>query len=105
MMSEPREIDRKYGYVWTKRKIEMADKNLYNLVLLFEEEYKHNEIKTIIIPDLKTRAVRMHEADLPLGTLFEVLTLVLLNCVVAELMHQLTTPEAAMATRHANIQE
>jgi D-arabinose 5-phosphate isomerase GutQ len=59
----------------------------------------------IIIPDLKIRALRIHGAALPLGTLFEVVTLVLLDCVVAELMYQLTIPEAAMATRHANIQE
>lgn len=60
---------------------------------------------SIFIPDLKTRAVQLREAGLPLGTLFEVVTFVLLDCVVAELMQLLSISEAAMATRHANIRE
>lgn len=60
---------------------------------------------SIIIPDLKSRAAQSAETVLPLGTLFEVTTLVLLDGVVAELMQLLSIPEATMAAHHANIQE
>jgi 6-phospho-3-hexuloisomerase len=60
---------------------------------------------SIIIPSLESRAAQLPEAVLPLGTLFEVTALVLLDSVVAELMQLLSIPETAMAMRHANIQE
>ena len=43
-------------------------------------------------------------ASTPLGTLFEISTMILLDCVIAELMSRLGTTEEEMGMRHANIQ-
>ena len=58
----------------------------------------------IVIPDLKSNAVRTSSANTPLGTLFEVSTMVLLDCVVSELMHRMGITEKEMEARHANIE-
>ena len=58
----------------------------------------------ILVPDLKSTMVRMHGANTPLGTLFEISTMVLLDCAVAELMYRLGITEEEMEKRHANIQ-
>lgn len=49
-MSEKRRSNPKYGYKWLKEKIEKENPDLHNLILLFEKEYKSNEIKTITKP-------------------------------------------------------
>ena len=49
-MSEKKKLSPKYGYKWLKEKVEKENPDLHNLILLFEEEYKHNEIKTITKP-------------------------------------------------------
>lgn len=46
----------------------------------------------------------MHEPLAPLGTLFEVGTMVFLDSVIAELMHRLGKTEREMKTRHAVIE-
>lgn len=49
-MSEKKKSNPKYGYKWLKEKTEKENPDLHNLIILFEEEYKHNEIKTITKP-------------------------------------------------------
>lgn len=39
-----------FGYHWLKEKTEKENPDLYNLILLFEKEYKNNKIKTITKP-------------------------------------------------------
>jgi len=46
----------------------------------------------------------MHEPLAPLGTLFEVATMVFLDSIIAELMHRLGKTEKEMKTRHAVIE-
>ena len=46
----------------------------------------------------------MHEPLAPLGTLFEIGTMVFLDSVIAELMHRLGKTEREMKTRHATIE-
>jgi 6-phospho-3-hexuloisomerase len=58
----------------------------------------------LVIPDLKSNAIRTPSANTPLGTLFEVSTMVLLDCIVAELMHRMGITEKEMEARHANIE-
>jgi 6-phospho-3-hexuloisomerase len=58
----------------------------------------------LVVPDLKSNAVRTPLANTPLGTLFEVSTMVLLDCVVAELMHRMGITEEEMEERHANVE-
>jgi 6-phospho-3-hexuloisomerase len=58
----------------------------------------------LVVPDLKSNATKTPSANTPLGTLFEVSTMVLLDCVVAELMHQMGITEEEMEARHANIE-
>jgi 6-phospho-3-hexuloisomerase len=86
-----------------------AAQQLQAQIAIITTQHAHDLLQqataSIIIPDLKTHGVQLQEAALPLGTLFEVVTLVLLDSVVAELMQLLSIPEEVMATRHANIQE
>jgi 6-phospho-3-hexuloisomerase len=58
----------------------------------------------LVVPDLKSTADRTLFEYTPLGTLFEVSTMVLLDGVVAELMHRLGITEKEMEVRHANIE-
>jgi len=58
----------------------------------------------LVVPDLKSNADRTPSANTPLGTLFEVSTMVLLDCVVAELMHRMGITEEEMEARHANVE-
>ncbi|ADN50421.1 6-phospho-3-hexuloisomerase [Vulcanisaeta distributa] len=46
----------------------------------------------------------LHEPLAPLGTLFEDTTMVLLDAVIAELMHRLRKTEDEIRSRHANIE-
>ncbi|WP_054857472.1 6-phospho-3-hexuloisomerase [Vulcanisaeta sp. JCM 16159] len=46
----------------------------------------------------------LHEPLAPLGTLFEDTAMVLLDAVIAELMHRLNKTEDEIKTRHANIE-
>ncbi len=58
----------------------------------------------VVIPDLKSAVVEASETCLPMGTLFEISAMVLLDCVVAELMSRLNVTEEDVEKRHANIQ-
>ncbi|MCW4038461.1 MAG: SIS domain-containing protein [Candidatus Bathyarchaeota archaeon] len=58
----------------------------------------------LVVPDLKSNAVRTPSANTPLGTLFEISTMVLLDCAVAELMHRMGITEEEMEARHANVE-
>lgn len=49
-MSEKKKSNPKYGYKWLKEKVEKENLDLHSLILLFEKEYKSNEIKTITKP-------------------------------------------------------
>jgi len=49
-MSEKKKSNPKYGYKWLKEKTERENPDLQKLILLFEKEYKNNEIKTITKP-------------------------------------------------------
>lgn len=49
-MSKQKKLNPKYGYKWLKEKTERENLDLHNLILLFEKEYKNNEIKTITKP-------------------------------------------------------
>ena len=44
----------KYGYHWLKEKTEKENPDLHDLILLFEKEYKSNEIKTTFDNVVKT---------------------------------------------------
>lgn len=57
----------------------------------------------VVIPRFAFPPDEALEVYAPLGTLFEVSVMVLLDCVVAELMHRLGITEKGMETRHANI--
>ena len=46
----------------------------------------------------------MHEPLAPLGTLFEIGTMVFLDSIIAELMHRLGKTEKEMKARHATIE-
>ncbi|WP_446752418.1 6-phospho-3-hexuloisomerase [Vulcanisaeta sp. JCM 16161] len=46
----------------------------------------------------------LHEPLAPLGTLFEDTTMVLLDAIIAELMHRLRKTEDEIRSRHANIE-
>ncbi|MFB6469706.1 MAG: 6-phospho-3-hexuloisomerase [Vulcanisaeta sp. AZ3] len=46
----------------------------------------------------------LHEPLAPLGTLFEDTAMILLDSVIAELMHRLGKTEVELKTRHANIE-
>nr|KJR72148.1 MAG: hypothetical protein TU36_03830 [Vulcanisaeta sp. AZ3] len=46
----------------------------------------------------------LHEPSAPLGTLFEDTAMILLDSVIAELMHRLGKTEVELKTRHANIE-
>lgn len=58
----------------------------------------------VIIPDFKSNTANIPELNTPLGTLFEISTMMLLDCVVVELMSRLGITEKDMEARHANIQ-
>lgn len=49
-MTKEKKANQKYGYKWLKEKTEKENPDLHNLIRLFEEEYKSNEIKTITKP-------------------------------------------------------
>lgn len=49
-MDEKKKSNPKYGYKWLKEKTKKENLDLHNLILLFEKEYKSNEIKTITKP-------------------------------------------------------
>lgn len=58
----------------------------------------------VIVPDSKSNTINIPETNTPLGTLFEISTMVFLDCVVIELMRRLGITEKDMEARHANIQ-
>jgi 6-phospho-3-hexuloisomerase len=58
----------------------------------------------VIVPDFKSNTANISEMNAPLGTLFEISTMMLLDCVVIELMSRLGITENDMEARHANIQ-
>lgn len=61
--------------------------------------------KLAVEEDYLIRQVRgIHEPLAPLGTLFEVTTMVFLDGIVIELMHRLGISEEEMKERHANIE-
>lgn len=57
----------------------------------------------LIIPDLAQK-VKISGAHTPLGTLFEISAMVILDSIIAELMAGLGIKEKEMESRHANIQ-
>jgi len=61
--------------------------------------------KLAVEEDYIVRQVRgLHEPLAPLGTLFEVTTMIFLDGVVVELMHRLGITEEEMKEKHANIE-
>lgn len=61
--------------------------------------------KLAVEEDYIVRQVRgLHEPLAPLGTLFEVTTMIFLDGVVVELMHKLGITEEEMKEKHANIE-
>lgn len=61
--------------------------------------------KLAIEEDYIVRQVRgVHEPLAPLGTLFEVTTMIFLDGIVAELMHKLDITEEELKERHSNIE-
>lgn len=58
----------------------------------------------IVIPDLKSSTIKIRGTHVPLGTLFEISAMALLDCVVPELMSRLGVTEEEMVKRHANIE-
>lgn len=61
--------------------------------------------KLAIEEDYIVRQVRgLHEPLAPLGTLFEVTTMIFLDGIVVELMHKLGITEEEMKEKHANIE-
>ena len=57
----------------------------------------------VIMPDYKSNTAKISELNAPLGTLFEISTMILLDCVIIELMDRLGINEKDMKARHANI--
>jgi len=57
----------------------------------------------ITMPDLKSTILKIQGVNSPLGTFFEISSLVILDCVVAGLMYKLEITEDEMDKRHANI--
>ena len=57
----------------------------------------------VIIPEFKSNTAKISELNAPLGTLFEISTMILLDCVTIELMDRLGITEKDMEARHANI--
>jgi 6-phospho-3-hexuloisomerase len=61
--------------------------------------------KLAIEEDYIVRQVRgLHEPLAPLGTLFEVTTMIFLDGIVVELMHRLGITEEEMKEKHANVE-
>jgi 6-phospho-3-hexuloisomerase len=61
--------------------------------------------KLAVEEDYIVRQVRgLHEPLAPLGTLFEVTTMIFLDGIVVELMHKLGITEEEMKEKHANIE-
>jgi 6-phospho-3-hexuloisomerase len=63
-----------------------------------------NADNVILIPNSKLDTTRITGAHTPLGTIFEISVMVLLDSIVSELMQQLEITEEEMGTRHANIE-
>ena len=86
--------------------IEMAKKLRARIIVITSIEEAIPLLKKaehcLIVPDT-SKQIRVSGSYTPLGTLFEISTMVLLDCVVAELMSLLRTTEEEMRTRHANI--
>ncbi|MEM2026113.1 MAG: 6-phospho-3-hexuloisomerase [Desulfurococcaceae archaeon] len=61
--------------------------------------------KLAVEEDYIVRQVRgVHEPLAPLGTLFEITTMIFLDGIVAELMHKLNITEEDLRERHSNIE-
>lgn len=57
----------------------------------------------IFVPHLPISTIQTLKAPIPLGTLFEISTMILLDCIVTELMDRLGITEEDMKRRHLNI--
>jgi len=88
--------------------IDNAKKFKARIIMMTSIEDNHHILQKvdnlILVPDLKTAILRKKGAYSPLGTFFEISTMVILDCVVAELMHRLEITEEEMEKRHANLQ-